>query len=128
VEYRELYFRKLVITFTESVPQIWKRVTQSMRTSGWGIRMRTREQRQTNLAQKHQAQWIISTLDFSSEMQTKSLSLEHCSGLRASYWSVSHTTLYILVKKLNSVACVLERTIPTERPPLVGEVIANFCG
>jgi hypothetical protein len=21
-----------------------------------------------------------------------------------------------------------ERTIPTERPPLVGEVIANFCG
>jgi hypothetical protein len=23
---------------------------------------------------------------------------------------------------------VRERTIPTERPPLVGEVIANFCG
>jgi hypothetical protein len=23
---------------------------------------------------------------------------------------------------------VCERTIPTERPPLVGEVIANFCG
>jgi hypothetical protein len=28
----------------------------------------------------------------------------------------------------NSVALVLERTIPTERPPLVGEVSANFCG
>jgi hypothetical protein len=31
-------------------------------------------------------------------------------------------------KKLNSMVCVRERTIPTERPPLIGEVIANFCG
>jgi hypothetical protein len=30
--------------------------------------------------------------------------------------------------KLNSVALVSERTIPTERPPLVGEVSANFFG
>jgi hypothetical protein len=29
-------------------------------------------------------------------------------------------------KKLNSMVWVWERTIPTERPPLVGEVIANF--
>ena len=29
-------------------------------------------------------------------------------------------------KKLNSVALVRERTIPTERPPPVGEVSANF--
>jgi hypothetical protein len=29
---------------------------------------------------------------------------------------------------LNSVALVSKRTIPTERPPLVGEVSANFCG
>jgi hypothetical protein len=28
----------------------------------------------------------------------------------------------------DSVALVRERTIPTERPPLVGEVSANFCG
>jgi hypothetical protein len=28
----------------------------------------------------------------------------------------------------NSVALVRERTIPTERPPHVGEVSANFCG
>jgi hypothetical protein len=27
-----------------------------------------------------------------------------------------------------SMASVRERTIPTERPPLVGEVSANFCG
>jgi hypothetical protein len=30
--------------------------------------------------------------------------------------------------KLNSMALVRERTIPTERPPLVDEVSANFCG
>ena len=30
--------------------------------------------------------------------------------------------------KLNSVALVRERTIPTELPPPVGEVSANFCG
>ena len=29
---------------------------------------------------------------------------------------------------LNSVALVRERTIPTERPPPVGEVSANLCG
>jgi hypothetical protein len=28
---------------------------------------------------------------------------------------------------INSVALVRERTIPTERPPPVGEVSANFC-
>jgi hypothetical protein len=38
-----------------------------------------------------------------------------------------HTELQIKTKtKLNSVALVRERTIPTERPPLVGEVSANF--
>jgi hypothetical protein len=34
----------------------------------------------------------------------------------------------IIKTKLNSVALVRERTIPTERPPPVGEVSANFCG
>jgi hypothetical protein len=32
------------------------------------------------------------------------------------------------MEKKNSVALVRERTIPTERPPPVGEVSANFCG
>jgi hypothetical protein len=32
------------------------------------------------------------------------------------------------INKTNSVALVRVRTIPTERPPLVGEVSANFCG
>ena len=34
----------------------------------------------------------------------------------------------MLKKKKISVALVRERTIPTERPPPVGEVSANFCG
>jgi hypothetical protein len=32
------------------------------------------------------------------------------------------------LKKLNSVAWVRKRTIPTERPQLVGTVSVNFCG
>jgi hypothetical protein len=28
----------------------------------------------------------------------------------------------------NSVVIVRKRTMPTERPPLVGKVSANFCG
>jgi hypothetical protein len=31
-------------------------------------------------------------------------------------------------KQTNSMVLVRERTIPIERLPLVGEVIANFCG
>jgi hypothetical protein len=31
-------------------------------------------------------------------------------------------------QQTNSMVWVRERTISTERPPLVGEVIANFCG
>jgi hypothetical protein len=31
-------------------------------------------------------------------------------------------------KKTNSMVLVRERTISTERPPLFGEVVANFCG
>jgi len=33
-----------------------------------------------------------------------------------------------LKTELNSVALVRERTIPTERPPPVDEVSADFCG
>jgi hypothetical protein len=37
----------------------------------------------------------------------------------------THEKLYI---KTNSMASVREQAIPTERPPLAGEVSANFCG
>ena len=39
-----------------------------------------------------------------------------------------HTPTRIQTKKKHPVALVRERTIPTERPPPVGEVSANFCG
>jgi hypothetical protein len=38
------------------------------------------------------------------------------------YWSKK------VALKLNSVVLVRKRTIPIERPPLAGEVSANFCG
>jgi hypothetical protein len=34
----------------------------------------------------------------------------------------------VFTKKINSVGLFRKRTIPTERPPLVGEVSANFSG
>jgi hypothetical protein len=37
-------------------------------------------------------------------------------------------TYNIHTNKTNSGASVRQRTIPTERPPLVGEVSANFSG
>ena len=43
--------------------------------------------------------------------------------------NITHIYIYIYIYiKLNSVALVRERNIPTERPPPVGEVSANFCG
>ena len=39
-----------------------------------------------------------------------------------------YNTITLFRTKLNSVALVRERTIPTDRPPPVGEVSANFCG
>jgi hypothetical protein len=35
---------------------------------------------------------------------------------------------YIKTIKENSLALVRKQTIPTEQPPLVSEVSANFCG
>ena len=40
----------------------------------------------------------------------------------------NYTKDILKVEKKTSVALVRERTIPTERPPPVGEVSANFCG
>jgi hypothetical protein len=40
---------------------------------------------------------------------------------------VTTTTTTTTTTKLDYVALVLKRTIPTERPPLVDEVSAKFC-
>jgi hypothetical protein len=51
-----------------------------------------------------------------------------CTGSFKKYLSLYIGTKLKLKLKLNSMVLFHERTIPTERPPLVGEVIANFCG
>jgi hypothetical protein len=48
------------------------------------------------------------------------------SGGRLDY-NLNATTVDVTIYA-NSLALVRERTIPTERPPLVIEVSANFCG
>jgi hypothetical protein len=59
---------------------------------------------------------------------------QHLSLLASQFWLSAdmpqhiYTHTHKLKKKLNSVALVRKRTIPTERPLLVGEVSANFCG
>ena len=50
----------------------------------------------------------------------------HCTNVRGT--QICSTVLRGELRKLNSVALVRERSIPTERPPPVGEVSANFCG
>ena len=42
--------------------------------------------------------------------------------------TLQHALKTMYVSSHNSVALVRERTIPTEPPPPVGEVSANFCG
>jgi hypothetical protein len=45
------------------------------------------------------------------------------------YWPPRPAVVIAILKqkkKINSVACIRERTILTERPPLVGEISANF--
>jgi hypothetical protein len=44
------------------------------------------------------------------------------------YTPTNWTTLDLIYKKLNSVALVRKRTIPTVRPLHVGEVSAKLCG
>jgi hypothetical protein len=40
-----------------------------------------------------------------------------------------HISVDVAIRlKINSVALVRKRTIPTDRPPLVGEVTAKLCG
>jgi hypothetical protein len=53
-----------------------------------------------------------------------------CAHPQRGIYKSSSTLKMKVVKKNNKISVVLvcERTIPTERPPFVGEVSANFCG
>jgi len=81
---------------------------------------------------------------YQSFRETRWLSHENSTEEKDRISSETSVTIYISIQvmtypremtvflgtklKLNSVALFRERTIPTERPPPVGEVSANFCG
>jgi hypothetical protein len=48
-------------------------------------------------------------------------------ALYFSSFNAIHNILWIQTNKTNSVVLVRKRTIPTERPPLIGKVSADFC-
>jgi hypothetical protein len=49
-------------------------------------------------------------------------------GERRQTYALDRAATEEFLQYKNSVALVRERTTPTERPPPVGEVSANFCG
>jgi hypothetical protein len=51
----------------------------------------------------------------------------HCIHIDIPAFPISHK-LSVNLYKIHSMVWVRERTIPIERPPLVGELFANFCG
>jgi hypothetical protein len=56
-----------------------------------------------------------------------SVKRESRDGVAIGYWTGRRKECGALViKKLNSVALIRERTMPTERPPLVGKVVPTF--
>jgi hypothetical protein len=87
---------------------------------------------------KYHSQVVSTAASFSGSSEFKSwLSLQLCDSdfhgfpqsLQLNCGIISQITHSLLpcTKKLNSVAFVRERTLPTERLPLVGEVSANVC-
>ena len=63
-------------------------------------------------------------------LMSRNLNFRHAQCVYAKCKKKRRLTLRRLMSYIyiNSVALVRERTIPTERPPPVGEVSANFCG
>jgi len=67
---------------------------------------------------------IITTLEKRAQLRMR------IGRLKVTFKLMKIETVITIVRILttNSVALVRTRTIPTERPPPVGEVSANFCG
>ena len=66
----------------------------------------------------------LKILEDTRRRTTRSRCLENSILKRA--WNCLKKVCVVSAKKKNSVALVRERTIPTERPPPVVEVSANF--
>jgi hypothetical protein len=73
--------------------------------------------------------WHI-IIDHASMKAMNCLAFQHfpvCNDFLIPLWYYVSITVNTKTK-LKSMVWVHERTIPTERPPLVGEMSANFCG
>jgi hypothetical protein len=68
----------------------------------------------------------VARLGYQGEVLGDENSTHHKTALKITY-DKEYPFKYFRTK-LNSVACVCERTIRTERLLLVGKVSANFCG
>jgi hypothetical protein len=63
-----------------------------------------------------------------NDVKKKQNNLENCDISIVSCTAYEfHTTPDLIKTKLNSVDLVRKQNIPSERPPLGGEVSANFC-
>jgi hypothetical protein len=72
---------------------------------------------------------VIHEVTFQGYRQKSYLQVPRYSTLHYSRATDNEVSLqYSSFHKLNSVAWVHERIIPTEQPPLIGEVSAEFCG
>jgi hypothetical protein len=96
-----------------------------------------REEQANGTWEKHKYTNNSDPITSTSELLSETVSLRMLTNLRfadlrlttAQQRATGQKNIYIYKKtKQNSMVWVRERTIPTERPPLVGEVIANFCG
>jgi hypothetical protein len=75
--------------------------------------------------------FVTSYINFRNTVQNKFTCTEKCISRLYLYISIIHFKKkqdVDWVLQLNSMALVHKQTIPTKRPPLVGEVSANFCG
>jgi hypothetical protein len=70
--------------------------------------------------------WTIPILQWRTLLHT--VSLAHQGVNTGNIWILIRNIHTYIKTKNNSMVWARERTIPTERPPLVGEVIAKFLG
>jgi hypothetical protein len=78
---------------------------------------------------------LLTSIGFKGPRAETILTMNHCKRLKSLIALCKQHVSITLCNEMetininkNSVALVRERTIPTERLPLVGEVSSNFCG
>jgi hypothetical protein len=70
--------------------------------------------------------WLVVSVAQTESFQKRQIAVENYEYNPVRIMVVCSSPLKLWYRKLNSVAVVRKRTIPTERPPLDGEVSATF--